>query len=346
MSTDAYRSDSSQTAGSHQYARADYPHFSNEEWSYVETLAIMLGPSATDSLLNNTPAAEQLAAIRAFMLREKRVPSSHHATSVQPLKIDISRYSGNEKESLPRWFLEVDMAIDARQITDNAQQVAYALSNIVGRARAWALGKAMHDPAVFPTLAVLKAQLSAAFQPPKCEFRSRQQFLAVKQGKRSLYDYIQEVRSLVSDVVQNPIDPATQVSVFLGGLQSGPVRTQLFRAYPSSLEEAINLALQEEFSFRQSHAQSQGFANNFRAQRASDGPSPMDIGMIQQANRGNPVRQGNGRCFKCNALGHIARNCPRNNGSNNRVANGQRHPVPARANRPRAGNVPKNENRQ
>jgi hypothetical protein len=330
----------------HQYLHADYSHFSNEEWSYVETLAIMLGPAATDSLLNNTPISEQLAAIRSFMLRETRAPPSQHASSVKPLKIDVSKYSGSEKDSLPRWFLELDMAIAARQITDNSQQVAYALSNIVGRARAWALGKAMHNPAVFPTLAALQAQLSAAFQPPKSEFRSRQQFLAVKQGKRSLYDYIQEVRSLVSDVVQNPIDPATQVSVFLQGLQSGPVRTQLFRAYPNSLEDAINLALQEDFSFRQSHTQSQGVANNFRAHRASDGPVPMDIGMIQQANRGNPVRQGSVRCFKCNNLGHIARNCPRSNGTNNRVANGQRHPAPARVNRPRAGNVPKNENRQ
>ena len=67
--------------------------------------------------------------------------------------------------------------------------------------------------------------------------------------KRSLHEYAQNARQLVPRVVSQPIDDATQVSVFLNGLRDGPVRDHSFSVSPETLDKAINIALQEELSF-------------------------------------------------------------------------------------------------
>ncbi|KAG3134261.1 hypothetical protein PI124_g19980 [Phytophthora idaei] len=47
------------------------------------------------------------------------------------------------------------------------------------------------------------------------------------------------------------MDEATKVVTFMKGLRDGPFKTYLFREYPSTLEAAITLVMQEEFSLRQ-----------------------------------------------------------------------------------------------
>ncbi|GMF23750.1 unnamed protein product [Phytophthora fragariaefolia] len=89
------------------------------------------------------------------------------------------------------------------------------------------------------------------FEPSQNEFRSRAEFLDLQQGKHDVHAYAQRVRYLVSNIVTNPIDEATKVVTFMKRLRDGPVKTYLFREYPSTLEAAITLAMQEEFSLRQ-----------------------------------------------------------------------------------------------
>ncbi|POM65383.1 Gag protein [Phytophthora palmivora] len=42
-----------------------------------------------------------------------------------------------------------------------------------------------------------------------------------------------------------------KVTVFMDGPKGGPSRTQLFRVHANTMEEAIQIALQEEYSHRQ-----------------------------------------------------------------------------------------------
>ncbi len=126
-----------------------------------------------------------------------------------------------------------------------------AMSKLVGKAKAWAFGRLMSDSLVFPSYEVFQRDLMATFQPPQCAFRMRQRFLKISQGKRDLHSYTHEIRYLIAHIVQFPVDDATQVPVFLSGLNQGVVRTHMFKKYPDSLDKVIREAFQEEFSMKQ-----------------------------------------------------------------------------------------------
>uniref|UniRef100_A0AAV1VE35 Uncharacterized protein n=1 Tax=Peronospora matthiolae TaxID=2874970 RepID=A0AAV1VE35_9STRA len=76
------------------------------------------------------------------LLRQQQAAAgeSMHSRRLETLKIDISKYRGVEEDSLLRWFVELDDAIRARRIDDGDMQVAFAQSNLAGRAKTWALG--------------------------------------------------------------------------------------------------------------------------------------------------------------------------------------------------------------
>uniref|UniRef100_H3GTE7 Reverse transcriptase domain-containing protein n=1 Tax=Phytophthora ramorum TaxID=164328 RepID=H3GTE7_PHYRM len=156
--------------------------------------------------------------------------------------------------------------------------VAFAMSCLGGRARSWADGRRLTDPTCFSTYEEFKVELKLAFEPPQNEFRSRAEFLDLQQGKHDVHAYAQRARYLVSNIVTNPIDEATKVVMFMKGLRDGPVKTYFFREYPNTLEDAIALAMQEEFSLRQAKLH----VNVPRLMprpvvRPSGGPEPMNL---------------------------------------------------------------------
>ncbi|KAG2829282.1 hypothetical protein PC129_g23615 [Phytophthora cactorum] len=118
------------------------------------------------------------------------------------------------------------------------------MSCLGGRVRSWAYGHRLTDATCFGTYAEFKEELRQAFEPPMNEFRSRAEFIDLQQGKHDVHAYAQRARYLVSNIVTNPMDEATKVVTFMKDLRDGPVKTYLFREYPSTLEAAITLAMQ------------------------------------------------------------------------------------------------------
>ncbi|KAG2942508.1 hypothetical protein PC115_g1424 [Phytophthora cactorum] len=250
-------------------ARADRPHLSDPEWEALQRLATVIGEAAVATILRTLSPTEQHGVALGFIVKEQRdaaaatttTASSGTTPRVQSLKLHVSSYVGKEGEPLLQWLVEVGTAIAARRIFDDPS---------------WAYGRRLTDATCFGTYAEFEEELRQAFEPPKNEFRSRAEFLDLQQGKHDVHAYAQRARYLVSNIVTNPMDEATKVVTFMKGLRDGPVKTYLFREYPSTLEAAITLAMQEGFSLRQAklHVNVPRMA---RPVMRTGGPEPMDL---------------------------------------------------------------------
>ena len=323
----------------HMFTHDKYSHLDEVEWQTVVRMQDHVGTLMVANLLQQDHPTQR-SVIHAFMekMAEKDrviLEFQHRATSseaiardalrgqsqsqsIRSIKIETSQYRGEERESLSRWLVEMDVAMNARQLREPSLQVALAMSSLGGRAKAWAFGRLMSDSDSFPTYEIFVSQLKQAFQPPNCEFRTRSKFLSISQGKRDLHEYVQEARYLISSITESPVDQATQVSVFLNGLRNGPVRTQLFREYPDTLEEAILKSLQEDFSMRQARVDGYSAPRQSRPYGKSyGGPSPMDISSMDAHYSSENARDVPRAvtCYRCGKQGHFANNCrsPANN---------------------------------
>ncbi len=154
-----------------------------------------VGGYTVDLLLTQGAAQAHTDAARRFIAAEiqtqqqqtqldnRQSQQQTSAARIPHLKMNISVYKGGETESLPRWFVELETAIFARQITDTQLQVVFAMSNLGGRAKSWAFGKRMADPNCFPTFDLFKSEIEDAFQPPKCDLGKEQDFLLLDKAK-------------------------------------------------------------------------------------------------------------------------------------------------------------------
>ncbi|POM61578.1 Gag protein, partial [Phytophthora palmivora] len=217
----------------------------------------------------------------------------------KPLRLKVNAYEGKEGENLLFWVRDVELTMDAALISTERLRVAFAVSNLGGRAKAWAYTR----EATTPDCEALLSE--PAFRPTNYEYRQRSRFLACKQGKRELHEYIQEMRVLAASLVGNPLPEHIKVTVFMDGLKVGPSRTQLFCVHANTMEDAIQIALQEEYSHKQARtlmSMRQGRNSSTVAMQgapaagASIGPVPMELGTAVQSSI---------RCYGCGKLGHM-----------------------------------------
>ena len=201
------------------------------EYDALYELSKTLGEAPVLAALTSleTPALREFA--QKALIEQARAPASPPIgpvnTPPRPLKLDTSLYNGEEGEQLLRWFVEIETAMDARDITHPDRMVACAMSRLAKRAKSWAYGKRLANPICFPTYAHFKKELCTAFEPPKSEFRTRTEFFNLSQGRRHLLSYTQRARYLISCISEHPIDDHSQAVVFMKGLNDGPVRNEL-----------------------------------------------------------------------------------------------------------------------
>ena len=245
------------------------------------------------------------------------------------VKIDVPKYSGKEGENLAHWLLAVETAGHAQLITDSRTQVMFAISHLTGKAREWSLSQLMLNQDAFESWTRFKTQLRRTFYPPDAEQRLRARLLNCRQGNRSLYDYVQELRFLNASMETDPLSEGTKVTIFMEGLKQGPARLQLFRDTPPTFEAAIAVAMREEFSHK-------GASGHHRITIASndDGATPMDLSNAESARSLN--------CFRCGRNGHLRRDCrvrmPDNRSGNTPPRGDRPHSMGNSHNRQRFGN--------
>ena len=302
--------------------RESYPHLSDSEWEAVGRMSSLMGEPAISGMLESLTRDRQHAAINNFLEGELVVErqkmallnqhSSHRPSTgstytrrSEPLKLNVSKYDGDIDNSILRWFVEIDEAIRARRIDECDMQVSFALSNLTGRARDWALGLKLHDPNVFGSLDVFKSMLRETFEPPRAESRSRSALLRLRQGKRDVHDYAQELRYLANCVIEHPVDEHTLIEIFMAGLADGPVRTYMFREGFQSLNKAIAFAEQEDYSLRRAQPKS----STYRPPRRQEigGSEPMELCRVESEQPRSPSsHKRSARCHRCQKIGHYA----------------------------------------
>ncbi|POM59310.1 Gag protein [Phytophthora palmivora] len=138
----------------------------------------------------------------------------------KPLRLKVNPYEEKERENLHFWVREVELAMDAALISIERRRVTVALPNLGGQAKTWAYTRQATSPGCFTTWTQLCEQLEAIFLPMNYEYRQHSRFLACKQGKRDLHEYIQEMRVIAASLVVNPLPEHIKVTVFMDGLKA------------------------------------------------------------------------------------------------------------------------------
>ncbi|DAZ94168.1 TPA: hypothetical protein N0F65_008260 [Lagenidium giganteum] len=167
-------------------------------------MADKAGDTVVKTVLRSGDADMQRLAAQEFMVRElaearaarQTTPVLSATPRVTPLKIEVSKYGGDERTPLRRWFCEIDEAISTRQISDAQQQVIFAMSMLTGKGRSWAFGS-----------------LQNTFEPPQSEIRLRAEFLSVKQGVMDLHE--------CAMVEHHRSGPSTPAACFKSATSSG-----------------------------------------------------------------------------------------------------------------------------
>jgi hypothetical protein len=231
----------------------------------------------------------------------QQVAAPERAPAPKTLKIKVNPFCGKVGENLLFWFREVETALHAGNIAEDHLQVAFAVSHLSERARDWALTHETSNREGFASWDHLKREMQIAFQPPNVAYRQRARFLSLKQGKKELHEYVEEVRLLIASMATNPLPEDVKITVFMEGLRVGPARTQLFRVSNDTLEEAIQAALTEEYSHNQAK-------HPLPYPSRSGGATPMELGTAESSGSTR-------KCFTCGSEDHMQRFCPRNAGT-------------------------------
>ncbi|RAW24045.1 hypothetical protein PC110_g19525, partial [Phytophthora cactorum] len=261
---DASMSDASK-ATSTSLERGSFPHLSSIEWEALHRLAAASGEDIIQTLLTacNGPPHYIMYASKGVNTGPVTPParklniawpprSSWRVSTPTPaknktdiVKLEVSSYSGegDGRLHLNRSFCEVDVASEARQLSTELARTRFLLSKLTGKTKEWALGKLVADASCFPTMETMKADLRLAFEQPQDERVQRSSFLSLKQERMSMLEYIQRARHLISCITRHPVDMATQVHVFVSGMNAGYQHFFLTRKTPSTLEEVFAVAL-------------------------------------------------------------------------------------------------------
>ena len=139
----------------------DQQHFSTARFIHNE-----LDVEREKVTLLNQQVSEQAEQLRKLgaqqteLLRQQQfnvaVSETTRMRRPEILKVDISKYSGVEEDSLLLWFVDFDRGKRARRIDGEKMKFTFAQDHLAGRAKIEVLGLEMSDPYAFSVARILR----------------------------------------------------------------------------------------------------------------------------------------------------------------------------------------------
>ncbi|KAE9356798.1 hypothetical protein PR003_g2141 [Phytophthora rubi] len=109
--------------------RARVERFDKYESSLIAHVSAAAQEAARATMRTDAQSAEQASATNTASFAAR-------PTTTKPVKMSVPTFDGKDSDSLVFWVRGIEIALSAGQIYDARAQVAFALSNLGGRARA------------------------------------------------------------------------------------------------------------------------------------------------------------------------------------------------------------------
>jgi len=154
------------------------------------TAALQASPIGMGQLIG----AEALAAL-APSGSPNGSPRASRFARREPRAQDLKEYDGASGAKLDDWLLELARAVRSFELND-CEAVAFGFSRLSGPALQWSFTLSPAQQAAIRDVASLTAALRGRFQPVSASRVAREQLRALRQGSRSINDYIADFQRL------------------------------------------------------------------------------------------------------------------------------------------------------
>ena len=172
-----------------------------------------------------------------------------HATA--PRLSPPEKFSGESGECRP-FIVDCEMHYEhlPSAFPTERSKVAFMISHLTGRARAWATAEWSHGSSICGSLEEFKQALRKAFDPLSSDREKARELSDIKQGMDSVCDYAIRFRTLATDSGWNA---TTHYDVFLKGLSDQIQDLSVSLDLPSDLDSLIALAIRTDKRLQERH---------------------------------------------------------------------------------------------
>lgn len=223
-------------------------------------------------------------------------------------------FGGNPLE-FKQWAFAVELAMTANNITTGEHQILFVSSLLEDNALLWFM--ACKDAGTtFEEWTPLKGALAEAFGPLQEGENHRLALFSISQNG-SLDAYIRDFSCQSLCVPE--LDEHTRALLFVQGLREN-TRGEALRQHPKTLSEAIRAArIANHYSLLKTRPERKNVQFKGRQEANSEASTRtyQRRGKLTDSERFQLMKEG--RCFKCRASGHLAKDCPERSAQGNEL---------------------------